>query len=435
MSNKKFIIIDAIRIKQLQNSLMLIGKIRFSDLLKIHRLTERKESYYDPFTDKSQRYESDEEFQRQLSRNKLNEIKDYLKKELNYQEKGRSLGMFPTSLILSLSSYEIDDLKIDIKEKKMIEKNELAVNDEMILNSYDEQLSNCFYLQVNSSDNRYKIYIPRNKEICLIVDGQHRFYGAKLLYDSTNDINQRNSIECFEFISTFLIGFDIYEIGQVFATVNFKQKPVNRSLYYDIFGSAPQTDRFGGIQNDIKLAHDLALHLQNNERSPIKGMIKLLGKGYGLFSQAFFVEKMLLIFKSGIWNSYTIDYLNGGKEYKTIATFLRTYLGAIKEAYPKCWPQKVERNNEIVYSSYSYSYILCKTTGLGAYFRLVRDIYPKLGNKSENETNNFLLKIFHKINERDAENLFDKNGLYGGAGSEGLQDKLYKELKRRYEIK
>lgn len=414
---------------------MLLGKIKFSDLLMIHRLTERKESFYDPFTEKSQKYESDEEFQRQLSRNKLNEIKEYLKEELNFREKGKSLGIFPTSLILSLPAYEIEDLKVGEKEKEKIEKSIVDIDSEIVLRSYREDLQNCFYFPTNNSNDRYKIYIPRNKEICLIVDGQHRFYGAKLLYDSTNSIVEKEAIENFEFISTFLIGFDRYEIGQVFATVNFKQKPVNRSLYYDIFGSAPQTDRFGGIQNDIKLAHDLALHLQNNEKSPIKGMIKLLGKGYGLFSQAFFVEKMLLIFKSGIWNNLLQDYLYGGKEYKSIATFLRIYLESIKESYPKCWPSKVEREGDKVYSSYSYNYILCKTTGLGAYFRLIRDIYPKYVDFSTSELKDKLLKLFNKIGASEADKLFDRNGDYGGAGSEGLQDKLYRELKQRYHLK
>lgn len=55
-----------------------------------------------------------------------------------------------------------------------------------------------------------------------------------------------------------------------------EQKPVNRSIYYDIFGSAP------GELSEIKLAHDLTLHLNNNENSPIRGMIKLLGRGNGL---------------------------------------------------------------------------------------------------------------------------------------------------------
>jgi DGQHR domain-containing protein len=434
MDKNNYIEIDAIRIRQLQNSLMLIGKIKFADLKMIHRLTERKESFDDPFTNNSQRYESDEEFQRQLSRKKLNEIKEYLREELNFQEKGKSLGMFPTSLILSLPSYEIEDFKIDEKDKERIEKGVLEIDSKMILKSFSQDLKNCFYLPINSSNDRYKIYIPRNKEICLIVDGQHRFYGAKLLYDSANSDSERKSIEDFEFISTFLIGFDIYEIGQVFATVNFNQKPVNRSLYYDIFGSAPQTDRFGGIQNDIKLAHLLALHMQNNDKSPLKGMIKLLGKGYGLFSQAFFVEKMLLIFKSGIWDKLLQDYLYGGKEYKSIATFLRTYFESISESYPDCWPEKVEREDNKVYSAYAYQYILCKTTGLGAYFRLVRDIYQKYGNLDAIVLKKSLLKLFKKIQEQEAKMLFDKYGQYGGAGAEGLQEKLYKELKNRYEL-
>src|SRR5690606_14988011 len=115
----------------------------------------------------------------------------------------------------------------------------------------------------------------------LIVDGQHRLAAMLKLYedassdkirigryslqqkypDLTNNIVQ-NRLTSFELNCTLLIGFDLWEQGKVFADVNFNQKPVNKSLYYDIFGSYPDPDK-----NDIFLAHMLALHLNNNEDS------------------------------------------------------------------------------------------------------------------------------------------------------------------------
>lgn len=434
MENNKYIEVQTIKIKQLQNGFVFIGKINYSDLDKIHRLTERKESYYDPIEDKSVQYKSDVEFQRQLSKNKLSEIKNYLEEEFQYLKDGKSLGMFPSSLILSLNSFDVDDLNLEKKQKELFEKGELLINEEMIINSYTPELGACFYLPLNKEEDLFKLFIPRNNNICLIVDGQHRFAGTKLFIDSIKDEEQKSRVKEFEFIATFLIGFDLFEVGQVFATVNFNQKPVNRSLYYDIFGSAPQTDRSGSIQNDIKLAHDLALHLQNNEHSPIRGMIKLLGKGYGLFSQAFFVEKMILIFKSGIWDDLLVDYINGGKEYVKIASFMKIYLEALKESYAECWPKTVERDGKQVYSSFSYNFILCKTSGLGAFFRLVRDVYPLYKSLTDTELKNELLKLFKHINKKEALEYFHKDGNFGGSGSEGLQSKLYKELKNKFSL-
>jgi DGQHR domain-containing protein len=316
--------------------------------------------------------------------------------------------------------------------EKLNDKDEVILTEKIIQDSYKPKLDCCFYL-LDKDPDIYKLFIPDNSETTLIVDGQHRFVGTKQLYSSLVDENTKKIVEDFEFIITFLVGFDIYEVGQIFATVNFNQKPVNRSLYYDIFGSAPQTDREGNLQNDIRLAHDLALHLNNNETSPIKSMIKLLGKGYGMFSQAFFVEKMLRVFRTGIWNDYLIDYVNNGEDYKIIAKFMKAYFSAILEAYPSSWPKKITKGDDLVYSSYYYEFILCKTTGLGAYFRLIKFIYPKVADKPEDYKKN-ILTIFSKLSNTEASELFSKFGPYGGSGSEGLQDKLFRHLLSKYEL-
>lgn len=422
-----YIVLNVIEVKQLQNGYVFTGKITFKDLNQIFKLTERKESIEDPIDNTIlDLSKDDQEFQRQLSGKKLNEIQAYLKQEMTQFEKGKSLGLFPSSLILYNRSYETDDIS-----SGNINQEDIELNEEIIINSYTRNLDCCFYIKFR--DDLYKLYIPRNPKITLIVDGQHRFSGTRLFYNSLSTNSLKEKIENFEFIITYLVGFDIYEVGQIFAIVNFKQKPVNRSLYYDIFGSAPQTDREGNLQNDIRLAHDLALHLNNNSSSPIKDMIKLLGKGYGLFSQAFFVEKMIRVYRTKIWDRFLIDYINSGTEYKEIASFMKAYLAAVKEAYPSCWPQRVKRNEQEVYSSYYYPFILCKTTGLGAFFRLIKDIYPKVSDDNT-QYKDKTLEFFTKVSDTEAKMLFSKDGPYGGSGSEGLQEKLYRELKIRFAI-
>lgn len=423
--DRKYIVLDMVQVSQLQSGMVFTGKMKFGQLNQVFKLTERQESIDDPFGASKITFDSDsQEFQRQLSQKKLTEIVSYLKDEMAHRGEGKSLAMFPSSLILYNRAYEPDDIESE---------EEGEITDEILLRNYKPDLDCCFYLPSDRSADLFKLYIPKNEKITLIVDGQHRFIGTKRFYNSLNEEN-RKLVENFEFIVTYLVGFDLYEVGQIFATVNFNQKPVNRSLYYDIFGSAPQTDRDGKLQNDIRLAHDLVLHLNNNETSPIQSMIKLLGKGYGLFSQAFFVDKMIrYVFKSGIWDDLLIDYLKGGKEYRVIAKFMKDYFIALKEAYPTAWPTKISRDNKLVYSSYYYEYILCKTTGLGAFFRLIKHIYPKVSNDPSNFQSN-ILKILCKLSNDEARNLFAKSGDFGGAGSEGLQDKLYRYLLLKYEL-
>lgn len=430
----KYLKLNVVEVRQLQNGIVFTGKIKFNQLNQIFKLTERKENVKDPFDQTIIHSNTDDkEFQRQLSSKKLNEIQTYLQEEILQIEKGKSLGMFPSSVILYNRSYELDDLVLDDVEESLTDKDEVILTEDIISKSYKNSLDCCFYIADENNSDLYKLYIPNNPNTTLIVDGQHRFFGTKLLYNRLKDEKTRKIVEDFEFIITYLVGFDIYEVGQIFATVNFNQKPVNRSLYYDIFGSAPQTDREGNLQNDIRLAHDLALHLNNSETSPINSMIKLLGKGFGMFSQAFFVFNMLRVFRTGIWNNYLIDYINDGKEYKNVAKFTKAYLQALQESYPSSWPEKVNKNGQLVYSAYYYDYVLCKTTGLGAYFRLIKNIYPIVSNEPEKFKENILL-IFKKLTDENAKVIFSKKGAFGGSGSEGIQDKLYRHLLSIYDL-
>ncbi len=412
MSIENYLKINVMPVHQTQTGLVFLGKISFEQLLIIHRLTERMENWLaDPFAEQRRLdiKKNDEEFQRQLSPRKLNKIIEFLSRGLENYKKGESVDLFPTSIILAIAHNE--------------EYDSATLEEQQLRGLYSKDLTSCFI-----SSDKSNIFIPANEGIALIVDGQHRFYGAKKLYDSLPPGEDKEFLKKIEFIATFLVGFDIYELGKVFATVNFEQKPVNRSLYYDIFGSIPETER-----NDIKLAHDLALHLNNSELSPVQGMIKMLGKGQGLFSQAFFVENMLIHFKEkGVWEKIYTDYLLGGKEYRKIPVFMRSYLNSIKRVFNHAWPVPVVENGKNVYSVFHYDYVLCKTTGMGALFRLIKDIYPLLKEEADaQKMEERIVGILGQIKSEEARRIFSKGGDFGGAGSLGLQQKLYKFLKAK----
>jgi len=408
---KNFFKIIALEVLQLNSKTgaVFTGRITFRELLTIHRLTERKESLIDPFGDsKIKKIVDDEEFQRHLNNNKLIDLGKFLESE--FEDINNSKIIFPSSVIISL----------DLNEN-----NTNTLNESDIDSFYEKDLNSCFVI---NKENISEIFIPKNERICLIVDGQHRFYGLKKFYDSIKDKDKKEKILDFQFITSILLGYDTFQVAEVFANVNFNQKPVNKSLYYDIFGSSVK------VKNEIQLAHFLALHMQNNDDSPLQGMIKLLGKGYGLFSQAFFVEKLLIHFKeNGAWNELYEDYISNGESYLEIPKFLKAYFMAIKDNYENCWPRKVEREEGLVYSAFKYEYVLCKTTGMGAFFRLIRDIFPLTKNlKDEKSIYNKCTEIFSKISIQEADRLFSKEGEYGKGGSEGFQIRLYKDLKNRY---
>ena len=231
-------------------------------------------------------------------------------------------------------------------------------------------------------------------------------------------------LDDFQLNCTLLVGFDKWEQGKVFVDVNFNQKPVNKSLYYDIFGSFPEPDK-----NDIFLAHMLAMHLNNNSNSVIKGFIKMLGKGSGFFSQAFFVEAILEHFKAnGIWADISLDYLNNGKKFEILPLFLKAYFRSIKQNFKEYWPKDEYSKGE------RYKDVLVKTTGMGALLKLINPIYKylirnniQIDNLNEDQLFNEFNLIFEKI-KNQGEKYFSSNSDFSGAGSLGLQNKLYLTL-------
>lgn len=436
MKNKT-IKIKGVLVNQLTSKPISITAIDFPTLRRMVKFTSREAQNYDPFEPikKSLQIEADLKdsyYQRLVNDGRIKKIYNFLLKEISnkHSTKTLALGSFPTSIIIALDLNQEFDNQTDYT--KFI--------DEADQENYD----GAFYEKLSGSD--IELTIPNGK-FALIVDGQHRLMGMMKLYnDAINNIIKvgRNSLKeeysnltnelvidylnKFELNCTVLLGFDKWEQGKIFADVNFNQKPVNKSLYYDIFGLYPDPNK-----NDIFLSHMLAMHLNNNKDSAIKGFIKMLGSGKGYFSQAFFVEAILTHFGSkGIWASIPMDYLNDGTEYKILPKFFKAYMQAIKNTFYEFWPSEDQD------TSRKYPNILVKTTGMGALIKLIGPMYRKLKTdtdfvniSSENLTNLFE-KELSKAKEKGGD-FFSKNSEFAGSGSLGLQNKLFLAIGKELE--
>lgn len=424
--------IKGILVNQLTSKPIAISAIDFPVLRSMVKFTSREPQNYDPFVPIKSVGQVEKEvknayYQRLTNGKRVSNIYNFLLKEIAnvHSSKTNALGSFPTSVIISL----------DLNQEFETEEEYL----DFIKTADKEEYIGAFYNKID--DNNIELTIPDGK-FALIVDGQHRLMGMiKLFNDALNNnikIGRKTLIEeypkltndivldhikQFEFNCTILLGFDKWEQGKVFADVNFNQKPVNKSLYYDIFGSYPDPNK-----NDIFLSHMLAMHLNNNNDSVIKGFIKMLGSGKGYFSQAFFVEAILSHFKpKGVWASMPMDYLNEGDDYKILPKFFKSYLKAIKNVFNPYWPKPDQD------SSRRYPNILCKTTGMGALIKLIDPIYRNLKTQIDFKTisqEKLTEKLQTELNKaKDKGSLFfSKDGEYSGSGSLGLQNKLYKAL-------
>lgn len=399
----------AIKIQEQGSKIIAITAIKYKDLKNIVRFTNRESSDSNPYDEEYFGSRNKEYYQRLINSDRVRKIADFIedgyKQDISRKEAITSI--FPTSMILAFDG-----------------------NNDIILDSIND--SN--FIDVN---------LPIDNESVLIVDGQHRFAGIQLLEDRYLNNRQTNMfnfdekesllkwIDEFKFNCTLLIDFDMWEQAQLFANVNFYQKRVNKSLYYDIFGATPP-DKRDDRNNSIYLSHSLVQFLNNSDKSPLNGMIKMLGTGKGYVSQAFMVEAIMSHFKPrGVWSFIEEDFKNKGTKHHILTRVFVAYFDVIKNVFKEFWPNE----NQPKYES-----ILCKTTGMGALIRLLgllyKEIsigaYPGLDVKSFEEMKLEEIKevfnvVFMEIQGK-GENLFGLSSEFSGGGSGGFQGKLYKRL-------
>jgi len=413
-----YIDLPILTVHQWQTNAMLASKISFADLWQIHRLTWREPASHDPLAPSAAASlrGHEEETQRHLNAERLRKIRRHVQKTFEARETGdRAWGLFPTSLILALremTGYERESL-----------------DDGVLSGLYAADLEEC--LMGPDGDH---LYVPRNAKLCLIVDGQHRFYGVKQFRDELSSKQDLAAVDGLEFPATILLDYDTYQIGEVFAKVNFEQKPVNRSLFYDILGTLPDFE-----YSDIRLAHNLVLHLNNASNSPLRGMVKLLGTGRGMFSQASFADHVEAGLRhGGVWYRVARDFANQGRRWEELAKYLRAFFTAVSSAYPTCWPVEKDdkKTGEKYFSAYGQPHVTLKTTGLGALMRLSKDIYSRVdSSKPERDLEKDIASYLGKLDDKRAAKLFSSSGDYGKAGGSALQQKLYLKLSEALDLK
>ncbi len=395
-------IIKTIELFKDKNHLILIAAIPFKELKDIVVFTQRNTS---DWSDDKSKLDGSQYYQRPINFERIRNIKRYIKESIFATEQNDHV-LFPSSTILS---FDFDDT--------ILESNE-TVKD---------------------------LIIPTEKESCLIVDGQHRMKAMMELYDeyieSQSNTIQANKILDYKFNCTILVGYDLWEQAQIFADVNFNQKPVDRSLYFDIFGSAPKDGKNEKF-NNLYVSHELGKFLNSSDKSPLKGFVKDFNSKDGFYSQSFFTQNLVRLLGSrGAWNNIIEDYKLGDLSqglHKKLPKVFVAYFNVIKETFPDYWPKGNKKENAT---------LLVKTTSMGALLRLLGRInelyllglYPKkdkvdIVEQSIKDIENIFREIFLQFNPKTdtgknlAEKLFGEKSQYKGGGSAGLQSKLYREL-------
>lgn len=449
--------IEILKVNQILNEDSTIGiaSVKLTDLLSFVKYTQRTE-------------EDEENYQREIEIERIRKINNFILENIYNKLNGtnnNALGLFPSSTILAVETnldYEDEADFLSFIEK--IEDNNENINN----------------IKLSFFDSDSKLIIAEHKNV-LIVDGQHRIYALDLLYQNSkigevihtnskedkikldfikkfnSNLDEGNvkldsdkvasALEEFNFICTFLIDFDLYQQSQIFASVNFNQKPVNKSIYYDIFGSVPDLKN-----NDLNLAHNIVENFKKSVDSELKLYINMLGKGKGLISQAFLIEAVRPFLKSGIWSIKELEYsesnskyieLSGNKKdgnekeisklkekldeienelYKSLNSFLKIAFEKWKDYLPNFIHEKAYNKD----GEKKYNHILLKTVGLGSLIKFYEYPYRRVNLESEDEQNKFFEKVLD-IAYQNNKDIFS-NEKNGGASGLGTRNKVFNEL-------
>lgn len=394
------------------NGLVLSGDVRSQKLVVqacIPFLDLSRHSVFSYMRDPNDNpYKKDEEddaeeknkfYQRRIDTKRISKIKDFIRISILDEVNGRrAVAVFPTAMILSYVDENSDYTIGDIVSLKM----------------------------------PYEVYI---------VDGQHRLFAMQELYkdvcghnlfDDEKDKENRivkEYIENYKFNCTILLNFDLWEQSQIFVEVNFNQRKVSKSLYYDIYGMYYNDSYVNDPRNYIYVAHMLVKHMNSSEDSPLKGKIKMLGSGIGLVSQSCFAESLIrnLSSRMSIWRIDADD--NTGKpSYKYMAMELKAFYQEVEAVFSDIWPVDNKHRS-----------IICKTTGISVMIRILGYIHQNVlsddicqGLKDANAdivpqykkvVRDELMKLYYERHR-----LFGLNGSYSKTGGKGIEKSLYRDM-------
>ena len=345
--------------------------------------------------------DANNQYQRRVDNKRVNEIKNFIKNSI-LKEKGSDIVsvLFPTAMLLAFD--------------------------------YDDEI------QVDEVTQTFEFELP---EVVYIVDGQHRLWSMIQLYHDVVNRSDEDSLfvkqylEKFKFNCTMLMNFDMWEQAQVFASVNFKQKAVNKSLYYDIYGMEYHEEEKDREKSAMYVAHQIIKELNNNKTSALHGFIKMLGTGRGYVSQSCLADAMIpsILSDQGIWYIDFESNIEGEPAYNYMIVEAMSFFNAVAETFPKMWPQRGEKSLSI----------LCKTTGIQVLVKLMgylhkinrRSVNKMIDRKSAdiyiNEEYQTLVKEYLNLfvpNQIELFGLADNGGKYSGTGGKGLVKRLYGKL-------
>ncbi|MEE9681761.1 DGQHR domain-containing protein [Pseudomonas moraviensis] len=170
------------------------------------------------------------------------------------------------------------------------------------------------------------ISVPIVPHAAQVIDGQHRIAGLEAAIEINEDIGEQ------ELLVTMCIGLSTPEAAQIFLNINTEQKPVPKSLVFDLFGEV-----IDDAEHGVNRATDLARDLNEDPTSPLYNLIKFPGaaRGQGNIELSTFVSALKdhLHPKTGTFYIYRL------RDFDKQKASISNYFQAIRDYYSeaKAW--------------------------------------------------------------------------------------------------
>jgi DNA phosphorothioation-associated DGQHR protein 1 len=309
--------------------------------------------------------------QRVIQDRRLTQIADYI---------DRIDSTFPNTIILA-ANYD-RNTGLDTEEADTIRADEDAGQDP---DAADVFASKAWKI-VEKDDGCFELEIPTEEKLAAIIDGQHRLFAF-------TRADQRTRIDM-NLICSIFIDLPKPIQAQVFATINSTQKPVDRSLTFELFGYnvLEEPERFW---TPDKLAVFLARRLATQASSPLLGKIAVAPKrDEALLSltrdQGWKVSTAVVV--DGILRLFSTNPKRDSNAMKTARVQDRAVLASGPLDRSPFRDEFVSGNDALIYAAVENYLVACekifwanaqdnsfiiRTIGLQALFDILRKIVPE----------------------------------------------------------
>jgi DNA sulfur modification protein DndB len=167
-----------------------------------------------------------------------------------------------------------------------------------------------------------------------LIDGQHRVAGIR------EAMREEKSLEDYELPVAIYVGLSTKECADIFLSINTEQKPVHRSLVFDLYAVADENI----IDPPAARARDIAVEI-NDVGGPYEGMIKFPGekprKG-GVALSTVVTSIKPLIEANGVFDQVGLE------TFENQTAVISNFFNALKKKYGDLW---FDRQNAFMFAS------------------------------------------------------------------------------------